>query len=833
MKLTPGMQQYMDAKEKHPDCILLFRMGDFYETFFDDAKLIAAILNVTLTHRGKGETKAPLAGIPYHSIDKYLPKLVAAGHKVAICEQVEDPKKAKGIVKREVVRIITPGTVVEDAMLSDNQNNFIACVYGEENFGLSFIDVSTGEFLVTHAASLHDVKQELLRKKTAEIVVAGNYNPENFKDFCQNNNIFVSRISDDFFWPTKAMSILQQELGIRLSDVGLQDAVVLQSSIAGLLSHIGETQKQSIAYLQKPKLYDISAMLKIDASTIKNLEIVKNIHDGSSRGTLLSVLDETKSAMGSRLLKQWLVHPLCSIDGITKRHEAVSALCANSMLTDDLKDILGNIHDIERLMSKISYKLTSPKDAITLMHSLKAAKQIPSLVSSLDSQLLKELCIFPDVSAVTELIASAFNEDESESVIVRSGAGYSEGGSGRRQLGIIKSGYNAELDELYELKANAKTKIRDLETTEQEKTGMTLKVGYNKVFGYYIEVTNKFKDLVPDHYIRKQTLVGGERFITQELKDFEEKIINADEKIIAIEDVIIAKVFEIIVAATKDIQDIALKIASIDVLASFASVAKKHNYVRPIMHDGYDIDMKDSRHPVIECIESEFIPNDASFTNNSFLMLITGPNMAGKSTYMRQVALCMLMAHIGCFVPATSAKIPIVDQIFSRVGAYDDLSQGQSTFMVEMLETAHILQHATNKSFIILDEIGRGTSTFDGVAIAWSVAEYILENIKAKTLFATHYHVLTKLENSVHTGVANYNIAVAEHNDSIVFLRKIKKGGTDKSYGIHVAKLAGVPQKALAIAKRVQKQLEEDIPLDKKIVMKEGKNIPNQKTLDF
>lgn len=829
MILTPGMRQYMEVKQQYSDCIVLFRMGDFYETFFDDAQEISSLLGITLTARGKGESRAPLAGIPYHSLDRYLGKLMQAGKKVAICEQTEDPKKAKGLVKRDVVRILTPGTVVEDSILQEKVQNFIASIFSDgKTFGLSFVDVSTGMFLWTEAKSIALIQQELIRKKTAEVLV-----PKIFSDldsFCVQNNIYINHLpSDHFFLPTAQSNIKKQ-----FSDLAsLTNHEFALCACGGLLRYLHDTQKQGLAYLKNPQQYSISEYMQLDGSTVRNLEILRNIRDGSSKGTLVSVLDQTKNPMGARMLKFWLTHPLKNISEIQLRLFAVKELTQDIISIDDIQTIFSKIIDIERLVSKISFRLTNYKDLVQLKFSLLQVKELQNMMSEKNATRIQKLCAFPDVSAVISHIDRAIADESQGTEIIRSGQGYSSGGSGRRDIGIIKKGFNAEIDSLYELKFDTTKGIKDIERTEQERTGMSLKIGYNSVFGYYIEITNKYKDQVPSHYIRKQTLVNAERFITPELKEFEEKLLHAEEKIVSLENAILDEVVATIVAHTEQLQKISEHVAELDVLTSFAKVALQQNYCLPEVSNSFELKLIDSRHPVIEVLEQKFIPNDCTLNEGGYLMLITGPNMAGKSTFMRQIALTILMAQCGSFVPATSAKISVVDQIFSRVGAYDDLTMGQSTFMVEMKETAYILNTATKNSFIILDEIGRGTSTFDGVAIAWSVGEYILKKIGAKTLFATHYHVLTKLEE--HSGVVNYNVAVAEEDDKIIFLHKIHPGGTDKSYGIHVAQLAGIPNEAITTAKKVQRKLEEENKFSDKIVVESEKEllkIVTQKRMD-
>jgi DNA mismatch repair protein MutS len=820
--LTPGMQQYMQIKEKYPDYIILFRMGDFYETFYEDAMTVSSVLNITLTSRGKDERKAPLAGIPYHSLDRYLGKLLQAGYKIALCEQVEDPKLAKGLVKREVVRILTPGTVVEDSILTDSTNNYLACLYTDGiSVGLAFADISTGEFVTTETATIQEALQELARKKVAELLIRKSYDLPEVEQFCKHQSIFLTTIAELSFQPQVALKKLQDHFKAPV----LERKKYAHIAAGALLQHLQDTQRQQLKHLRTPEFFQASEFMLLDASTIRNLELLKNIHD-KGQGSLLSILDKTITPMGARLLKQWVTHPLKDLHAIQARHGAVRELKQNGLHRSDIRKLLRGMCDVERVISRLSYNMVAPKEILNLNETLKKLPSLKSQLVELGSQRLEKLANVPSAATTIELISRALAEESQGSAIIRSGQGYSSGGSGRREIGIIKKGFNAQLDELYELKFNTSTKIKDLEKKEQELLGVPLKVGFNSVFGYYIEVTTRNKDSVPARYIRKQTTANGERFITEELKEFEEKLLHAEEKIIAIESKIIDEVVVEILKETDSLQKIASAISEIDVLSTFAEIAFTNNYVAPEMTNGYELSLKECRHPVIESLESRFIPNDCMLDENEYVMLITGPNMAGKSTFMRQVALALLMAQCGSFVAATYAKMGIVDQIFTRVGAYDDLSTGQSTFMVEMKETAHIVNTATEKSFIVLDEIGRGTSTFDGVAIAWSVAEHILTVIKAKTLFATHYHVLTKLEEHSHKGIVNYNVAVAEEGDDIIFLHKINRGGTDKSYGIHVGKLAGLPPDVIERAKEVQLQLEGETDLREKIVVEKREKKP-------
>jgi len=798
------MKQYMDIKNQYPDTLCLFRMGDFYETFYEDAKLAAKTLNITLTARGKGDARAPLAGIPYHALDNYLKKLVDAGIKVTIVEQLEDPKLAKGVVKRGVIRIVTPGTIIEDNMLSEKNNNFLMSIAREnEKYGISIVDVSTGHFSCTKASNWDKSLNEVSKFNPKECIM-----PTSMEDSDEWNNlkqlgIFMNTHDDRHFWKGNAYSYLIDHFKVNsLKGFGIEGKDLCIGSAGALMNYITETQKNALEYITNIKHFTSSEYMILDSATIRNLEITKNIVDNSTKGTLLEVLDKTKTSLGARLLSQWIKQPLINTEKIEKRQNATEELKHNVILQKSLQQLLSNIADIERLFSRISYGNANPRDLIALSSSLKQIPNIKKELATAKPDILAKISRIPSLEDVQKLIENSIKEEPAVTI---------------REGNIIKQGYNEELDKLISIKTNGKKFIADLEEQERSKTGIkSLKIKFNKVFGYYIEVTKPNLHLVPENYIRKQTQVNSERFFTDELKEQESLILGSEEKINDIEYELFIDILKKITSFTTDIQSAAKKIAVLDVLVSFAAVAAENNYTKPTIDESNIILIKDSRHPVLEKIEEMFVPNNVLLDSTNKLMIITGPNMAGKSTYMRQIALCVLMAQIGSFIPASSAVIGVVDRIFTRVGAYDDLTHGQSTFMVEMNETANILNNATDRSLIILDEIGRGTSTYDGLSIAWSVAEYIHENIKAKTIFATHYHQLNKLADHF-KAIKNFSIAVKEKQDTIVFLRKIVEGGTDKSYGIHVARLAGLPEEVINRSKVIMNQLEMEDEIGERI----------------
>ena len=807
-QLTPAMRQYKEFKDQYHDCLLLLRMGDFYETFYDDAKVASKVLGIVLTKRGKdNEQPIPLAGIPYHALESYLAKLIRAGLKVAICEQVEDPKLAKGVVKRDVVRVVTPGTLIEDHLLNHKANNYLMAVYSEGDLradshgvcGVALADISTGEF-TTFQTTNDKLLHEIQRCAPSEILVPESLHGDSVVAEIKKN-FYVQLDKDRHYLYSYAYKLLTEHFQVASLDCfGIEAKPLVISATGALLHYLQYTQKQNLSYLKKITCQTTAGFMYLDAITLTDLELVKNVR-GTMEYTLLNVLDKTHTAMGARLLRSWMVQPLLDIKQITERHDAVEELMKNILLRDEVTSCLNKMHDIERLICKINYGKFNPRDVLLLNASLKTAQVLRSL--EVCAALLSSLKTLPDQMPLTEFIDTALAEHPP--IVLSEG-------------NIIKAGYNQELDALRAVSQNTKSFIQHLEEKERAATGIkSLKIGYNDVFGYFIEVTKPNLHLVPSHYIRKQTRVNSERFVTEELKNAEEKILTAHEKIALLEQALFQEIVHQISGKTSEIQQYATTIAVLDVLTAFAHGALAHTYVRPTMTTDYDLKLVSSRHPVLEHVMPGFIPNDVHLTRDYSTFIITGPNMSGKSTIMRQVALISLMAQMGSFVPAQGATLSIVDRIFTRVGAHDDLTRGHSTFMVEMSEVAGILNQATEHSLIIMDEIGRGTSTFDGVSLAWSVAEYLHTMIRAKTLFATHYHVLTKLEK--YKGIKNYSVAVKEHNDEIIFLHKLIPGATDKSYGIHVAKLAGMPFVVLNRAKEIQFQLEEEDTMKDKIVV--------------
>ncbi len=795
MKLTPGMQQYMDVKNAHPDCIILFRMGDFYETFFEDAKICARELEITLTARGKGETRAPLAGIPYHSIDPYIAKLIKKGYKVGIVEQTEDPKKAKGLVKRDLVRIITPGTVVESLMLSEGENNYLMALAKEkDDVALAVCDMSTGEFLTTQL-SKEKLMSEVRRLSPKEIVYPMSLDHADFIAELKEQQFLLHDFDDRHFQQEKAMQELKDHFSVaNLKGFGEYSDLMVQTSGA-LLSYLKTTQMTALPHIQSLHQYVLDEFMHLDSSTIRNLELVSGLFSDSDEGTLLKVVDHTVTPMGKRLLRKWITAPLKQKMMIDERLDAVASLKDDLLSRTRLRESLSNMYDIERLVARISFGNANPKDLVSLKLSLGELPSVRTLLTTQKAPLLVSIASLPDVSRAHDLIAKAIKDEPNTTL---------------REGNVIKKGYHSELDELREIATHGKDHLAALEEREREKTGIkSLKVKFNKVFGYFIEVSKSNLHLVPEEYIRKQTQVNAERYITEELKEMENKILGAEERNVQLEYELFMQVLEELKRFIAPIQDIAKKLATLDCIISHAHLAQARAYVKPEMNEDGVLELIDSRHPVVEALSSHpFIPNNCSLREDARMMIITGPNMAGKSTYMRQVALITLMAHIGCFVPAQSASVCVVDRIFTRIGAYDDLVSGQSTFMVEMNETANILHNATKDSLVIVDEIGRGTSTYDGLSLAFAIAEYLYANISCMTLFATHYHHLNQLAD-MHEGIKNYNIAVEERDDDIIFLRKIVEGGTDKSYGIQVARLAGVPQAVIDTSKKVMSEFEE------------------------
>lgn len=811
-ELTPAMKQFVEVKKQYPDCIILFRMGDFYETFYEDAKTASRVLDITLTSRGKGQKKAPLAGIPYHSLNIYLKKLLSKGYKVVIVEQVENPKNAKGrLVKREVIRVITPGTIIEDDVLEKNDNNYIISLFEKENnYGLAICDISTGEFLATKLSSIEELLSMLKRYDVRECIIPESLaiNDELIQRL-KRNNIFISYLDNYNFSYESNIEKIKDYLNVEtLKGYDIDDELIARS-VGALLTYIEETQRGKLANITQIRRLYSSEYVSLDETTIRNLEIVESLYDHSREYTLLNVIDKTSTAMGSRLLKKIILNPLRSTEKINQRLDAIEELIKNKLICDELESMLKECTDIERIASRISYNSATPRDLAALRKTLEIIPSIKERIASFKTSLFNEIREMPDLSEFREYLSRAISENPP----MRVGEG-----------GIIKKGFNQELDDLRETKLNSKRFIRELEEREQKRTGINnLRISYNKVLGYYIQLGKSNKDMVPEDYIIKQTLVSGNRYITEELKNLEDKIFSAEERITEIEGEILNEIFEEAKKKTQDIQRIGNSLSLIDFLVSSALVSIENDYTRPEIRDEKSpLEIEEGRHPVVEKYIEEFIPNSIMIKSGE-LIILTGPNMAGKSTFMRQIALITLMAHVGLFVPAKKAIISNVDKIFTRVGAYDVLSKGQSTFMVEMAEAANIVNNATSNSLILIDELGRGTSTFDGVSLAWSIAEYIYKKIKAKTIFATHYHVLNKLGEE-YSNISNYNILVKETEEGILFLRRIVKGSTDKSYGIHVAKLAGIPNEIIERAKEMQKKF-----TDEDVMLKAAKGIKEEK----
>lgn len=799
-KLTPMMEQYMQIKEEYKYCLLFYRLGDFYELFYDDAVIASKELELTLTGKNCGqEERAPMCGVPFHSADGYIAKLVEKGYKVAICEQTEDPKKAVGIVKREVIRIVTPGTVLDTNILDESKNNYIMCIYkNSDGYGVASCDVSTGEFQVTAIPSDLDNKviDEIARFNPSEIIC--NKEVEIGEQVSRVFDIKLNEYNQwAFDYQNANICLCNHFKTLNLAGFGLENDRPCVCAAGALLEYLVETQKNNLTHISSIKKYVSNKYMVLDMSSRRNLELTQTIRDKSKKGSLLWVLDKTKTAMGARLLRKWLEQPLIDVDEIDKRLDAVEAFKNSPFEREDLKEMLNTIFDIERLMSKVIYATANAKDLVALKNSFAYLPQIKENLKGYDSEYIKEIYEgFDCLEDIYELINESIAEDPPFSV---------------REGGMIKKGYNDEVDKLRSAKDEGSGWLTALEAKEKEETGIPkLRIKYNRVFGYYIEVTNSYKNQVPDRYIRKQTLTNAERYITPELKEIEDTILGADEKVIALEYDLFSDIRNRIAQKVERIQSTAKALSTVDVLQSLGDVADKNNYVKPYVNNDGIIDIKAGRHPVVEKVSKEaFIPNDTYLDSENALAIITGPNMAGKSTYMRQTALLVLMAQIGSFIPAESAEIGITDRIFTRVGASDDLATGQSTFMVEMVEVANILNNATKNSLLILDEIGRGTSTFDGLSIAWAVLEYIANKIGARTLFATHYHELTELEGKV-KGVKNYCVSVKEQGEDVIFLRKIVEGSADRSYGVHVARLAGVPNSVLKRADSILKLLADD-----------------------
>ena len=803
MALTPMMQQYMETKEQYKDCILLYRLGDFYEMFFDDALIASKVLEITLTGKDCGQPeRAPMCGIPYHALDGYLTKLIDHGYKAAICEQVEDPKTAKGIVKREVIRIVTPGTNLSMQSLDESKNNYLMCLfYMDEQFGISVADISTGDYYMTEVDSAKKVFDEINRYMPAEIIYNDYFlmSGLNLEELGEKMQFSVSAL--DSWYSDEALCVqkIKDHFHVlSLDGLGLSDYSAGTIAAGMLLLYLYETQKNALPQMTRIIPYKTERYMVLDTATRRNLELLETLREKQKRGSLLWVLDKTKTAMGARFLRSCIEQPFVQKEYIERRLESLEELNEDVITRDEIREYLNAIYDLERLMSKISYKSANPRDLIAFKNSLSMIPPIKYLLRNMHTPDLKEIYDNLDnLEDISGLIANAIEDEPPISI---------------KEGGIIKNGYHADVDKYRNAKTEGKQWLANMEQKERENTGIkNLKIKFNKVFGYYLEVTNSYKDLVPESWTRKQTMANAERYITPELKELEDMILGAEEKLFSLEYDLFAMIRDQIGAEVRRIQDTAKALAKIDVYTSLAFVAERNHYVRPNINTKGILSIKGGRHPVVE----QMIPNDAFVPNDTYLdekdhrvSIITGPNMAGKSTYMRQTALIVLMAQMGSFVPAQSADIGICDRIFTRVGASDDLASGQSTFMVEMNEVANILRNATKNSLLILDEIGRGTSTFDGLSIAWAVVEHISDRkiLGAKTLFATHYHELTELEGRL-SGVNNYCIAVKEQGDDIIFLRKIIQGGADRSYGIQVAKLAGIPSSVIERAKEISLSL--------------------------
>ena len=827
-QLSPMMQHYMETKKEYPDCVLFYRLGDFYEMFFDDAKTVSRELELTLTGKECGlEERAPMCGVPFHALDSYLYRLVQKGYKVAIAEQMEDPRQAKGLVKREVIRVVTPGTITSSQVLDETKNNYLmGIVYMDGIYGISTADISTGDFMVTEVDSDRELFDEINKFSPSEIICNNAFymSGVDMDELKNRYQVVISALDSRFFGEESCRRILMEHFKVgALVGLGLEDYATGIIAAGAVMQYIYETQKSTLEHITTITPYSTGQYMVIDTSTRRNLELVETMREKQKRGTLLWVLDKTKTAMGARLLRACIEQPLIHRDEIIKRQNAVEELNMNYISREEICEYLNPIYDLERLIGRISYKTANPRDLIAFRSSLEMLPYIKRILGEFNSELLAELGRELDpLQDIFQLIGDAIVEEPPITV---------------REGGIIKDGYNQEADKLRHAKTEGKNWLAELEAKEKEKTGIkTLKVKFNKVFGYYFEVTNSFKDQVPDYYIRKQTLTNAERFTTDELKQLEDIIMGAEEKLVSLEYDLFCEVRDKIGAEVIRIQKTAKSIAGIDVFCSLSVVATRRNYVKPSINDKGVIQIKNGRHPVVEQMmrDDMFVANDTFLDNGkNRLSVITGPNMAGKSTYMRQVALIVLMAQLGSFVPAQEADIGICDRIFTRVGASDDLASGQSTFMVEMTEVANILRNATRNSLLVLDEIGRGTSTFDGLSIAWAVIEHISNSklLGAKTLFATHYHELTELEGTI-AGVKNYCIAVKEQGDDIVFLRKIVRGGADKSYGIQVAKLAGVPDSVIARAKEIAEELSDaDITARAKEIAEISSNITQHKAV--
>ena len=826
MPVTPMMQQYLNVKEQYPDAILFFRLGDFYEMFFDDAKLVSRELELTLTGKDCGlSERAPMCGVPYHAVEVYVQKLIERGYKVAICEQMTDPALSKGLVEREVTRIITPGTVIESNMLEEKKANYIASVCLRKNqAGCAFCDVSTGEFCLYQLADARSaLADELARLSPSELIVN---NREDFALLDPERARLASTPDADAFGYAVASKYMTAHFSKSVRDLGFEDQRIAVCAAGALLKYLTETQKNALSHILRATPYDSRGYMALDKVALRNLELTETSRAKTRRGSLLWILDRTQTAMGSRLLRSWIERPLYNRGEIERRLDAVEQLMANPMAASRMREILSGVYDVERLLSRIAYEAVNARDCIALRNSLDAAPLLQQCAAELDAPLIRETVAAIDpMPELAERLRSAIDPEAPISV---------------KDGGMIQRGYSAELDELRDVAVNGKEYLAALEQKEREETGIkNLKIGYNRVFGYYIEVTKSFYDQVPYRYTRKQTLANAERFITEELKALENKILGAQESATRLEYELFCEIRALLKDELPRLQTTAQAMKTLDALLSLAQVASEYNYVRPAINDEGRYEITGGRHPVVEDSigREKFVPNDTSLDAQNRVMIITGPNMAGKSTYMRQVALIVLMAHMGSFVPADSADIALTDRIFTRIGASDDLYGGQSTFMVEMSEMATILKFATPRSLLILDEVGRGTSTFDGLSIAWAAVEYIAgEKCGARTLFATHYHELSELEGRLE-GVVNYRITAKEMGEDVIFLRKIVPGGADRSYGVAVAKLAGLPRAIIARARQIMARLEVDDQLNGSIGQSilENKKAPDRQLgiLDF
>ena len=826
--LSPMMTQYVETKKQYPDCILFYRLGDFYEMFFEDALTASKELEITLTGKECGlEERAPMCGVPYHAVDSYLYKLVQKGYKVAIAEQMEDPKLAKGLVKREVIRVVTPGTITSSQALDETKNNYLmGIVYIGDTYGISTCDMTTGDYLVTEVEGERNLLDEIHKFAPSEIICneAFYMSSIDLDDLKNRYHVAVSSLDSHYFSDDSCRKVLKEHFHVSTLDgLGLADYDAGVIAAGAVMEYLYETQKNSLAHIVTITPYTTGQFMIIDTSTRRNLELVETLREKQRRGSLLWVLDKTKTAMGARLMRTMIEQPLIRKEQIIERQNAIEELNMSYISREEIREYLGPVYDLERLIGRITYKSANPRDLIAFRNSLKMLPFIRDILKEFHSAVLKEIHEDMDpLQDLYDLIERAIVEEPP--IVTREG-------------GMIKEGYNEEADKLRHAKTEGKTWLAELEARERDKTGIkNLKIKYNKVFGYYFEVTNSFKDLVPDYFIRKQTLANAERYTTDELKNLEDIILGAEDKLFSLEYDLFCDVRDQIAGEVNRIQTTAKAIAGLDVFSSLSLVATRNNYVKPKINEKGTIHIKNGRHPVVELMLKDdlFVANDTVLDNNkNRISIITGPNMAGKSTYMRQTALIVLMAQIGSFVPADEADIGVCDRIFTRVGASDDLASGQSTFMVEMTEVANILRNATRNSLVILDEIGRGTSTFDGLSIAWAVVEYISNTrvLGAKTLFATHYHELTELEDTM-SGVTNYCIAVKEQGDDIVFLRKIIKGGADKSYGIQVAKLAGVPDQVITRAKELVEELSSaDITMKAREIAEASANVSQHKTV--